>query len=284
MPLFSFLYSLTFTSIYDIINYKRKRKGKTMRELNELEIQKIKEMYERITAQHDLYADENCSCVSHFDDDDWSFQAGASKLVAIPEFADDFVVKIPFYGYSGEERDDDCYCQCKADYIWDVAIGEEKPDPWGDGICDMCDDYKVKTYTCPFEGMPLDAGNYCEAEYLAYQKAKELGVESVLAEVYPLSLGVDDEVWIQQKVEKLGLYFQVSPEQEKSLRDALGDKYITSPFSDSIAISIIENEGLDFFNKFQDFIKDNELNDFHSANYGTNNGRLMFLDYSGYST
>lgn len=178
---------------------------------------------------------------------------GASKAVLFLDGEDDYVIKVPFYGYGGEDE----VIWFNGANLYDVAVETD----W----------------------------NYCELESEVYNLALETGVEEFFASTEFLCSINDIPVYVSEKMDNVTKgYDYSSPEaEEENWRRAVnfvkGNK--GTPFSTEYIDTLIRGYGEEKVQKLIDFVSSVGISDFHPGNWGYDkNYRIRLLDYSGYSS
>ena len=182
---------------------------------------------------------------------------GASKTVLFLDGEDDYVIKIPFYGYGSRDEDED-----------DVT--------WFNGA----DLYGVDITT---------EWNYCELESEVYNLALETGVEEFFASTEFLCSIHGIPVYISEKMNNVteGYDYSSSEAEEKNWRRAVNfvKENKGTPFSTEYIDALIRGYGEEKVQKLIDFVSSLGISDFHPGNWGYDrNYRIRLLDYSGYSS
>ncbi len=213
--------------------------------------------------------------------DDYIIKNGASKMVLVPtDDKLDFVVKMPFNGYL--EGDTDIgYCCEASDEQYENAYCEGE---YCNCCYESCPFYNAEkgTYKNEFSG-----GDYCKIECDVYEKAEEEGLAELFAKteyIYTTESGV--KVYKQKKVKCPDDYTDKEfSDKTNETYNSISSNYNYKVFSESFTKAIIEYYGFDTFKKLADFIDDNGLDDFHSANVGYGEkGEPILFDYSGYES
>ena len=180
---------------------------------------------------------------------------GASKTVLFLDGEDDYVIKIPFYGYGSRDEDED--------------------------------------YVAWFSGANLGGieseWDYCELESRVYDLALESEVEEFFASTEFLCCINDIPVYVSEKMDHTCNYNDYSneTEEEETWRRAVDfvKEHKDTPFSTEYIDALIRGYGEEKVQKLIDFVSSLGISDFHSGNWGYDrNYRIRLLDYSGYSS
>lgn len=184
------------------------------------------------------------------------WDTGASKVVLFPTDKEtDFVVKIPF------SHDAEYISRCEYDENFDpdsaLFEGAAEPDGW----------------------------DYCEAETIYYNHAKEEGIEFAFLKIERIGYSKDfHPIYIQPVAEML------ESREESHKKDwaecQLASNFCTSNhlecFSDYWVADFLNCYGKEAYKKLHDFLSDFCIWDMHSGNLGYYNGKPVIVDYGGY--
>lgn len=198
---------------------------------------------------------------------------GKSKLVFFFPEIDDYVFKIPFRGiryYSYCGNADEWEIEYEEDYSFANSVYEEIED---DELWNIADCYSDN-----------DNNDYCGVEAVFYKAAELNHVEDAFAGTWYLCKIDGIPIYVSEKAESCGECFEPYPvgyydqvkedENLKYLLDAgLGPTNIYS-----LVRSYTYAEAI----KIADFIINNGITDLHDDNVGKRNGKLVFVDYSGF--
>lgn len=186
----------------------------------------------------------------------FSLAEGASKGVIIPKDKD-YVIKLPFFGRTYHYNNDT----------------EQAYDNFYSNISGSSD--------------------YCEAEVMIYERAKEEGLEFCFAETYCIGEVNHYPVYIQQKA-LIGIvdwdtFCEENGGEEKAtvLYDSLSKEYSITDEEygklDPIWINdFISAYDADVFDDLASFLLDNEVSDLHDENVGYIAGLPVLVDYSSF--
>lgn len=203
--------------------------------------------------------------LAHLPDDlDCKWDNGVSKVVFIFPGCD-FVIKIPFMGESEEQEEYD----------------EDYDEYYGTG----------EYIFYPFEGADdLESGDdYCLVEELRYNKALEAdnGVGEI-AQLFAHTQFVDfvngypiyrqPLCSIFADVKRYKIY---SHEKTSSTNDAC-EQIDCHCFNAEWLSDVIDYYGQDIFQKFMNFLREEDITDLHSANIGYIGDRPVLVDYSSF--
>lgn len=183
---------------------------------------------------------------------DTNVKYGLSKIV-FPCLSDNYVVKLPIKGNEVPE--------------WNDETNDYNIDENGDVISSY-DDYGY---------------NYCELETEIYQKAIDDGVAEAFAGEWEIGVVNNIPVYAQEKVTSIGDSNSgaTQADTEKILNQ---ESYCYTPI-ESVAFmaDLLKYYGEEKFLKLLDFLKKEQLSDFHNGNIGYIGERPVFVDYSGFS-
>jgi hypothetical protein len=182
---------------------------------------------------------------------------GASKAVLFLDGEDDYVIKIPFYGYGTRDEDED--------YV-----------TWFNGAS-----------LCGVDTEP--EWNYCELESVVYDLALETGVEEFFASTEFLCHVNDIPVYVSEKMDNItdGYDYSNETEEEEAWRRAVDfvKEHKGASFSTTQIEALIRGYGEEKVERLVDFISNLGVSDFHNGNWGYDkDSRIRLLDYSGYSS
>ena len=210
---------------------------------------------------------------------DWTWDDGASKLVLI--FKDlDFVIKIPFTGYSEMSEYDHCEdCEEKSEshcancpYHYN-CYGDEENEYY---------DFEFASRDATFERK----WDYCETEAWLYQKAKDNGLEICFAETALLGFVDGHPIYYQAKAQIYSDYYtstRKSHTKEEKLNTEEACRRIEGwCFNVDWLTDFLFAFGDEMFQSFMAFIKTYGIKDLHSGNVGYVDEMPVLVDYSGY--
>ena len=179
--------------------------------------------------------------------------SGASKLAIIPR-SKDYVIKIPFIG-------------CDYDY-------NEKE--------------MFSSFYCPIS----QSADYCKADIIIYNEAKEAGMEVFFAEIEQIGEVQGVPIYIQQKAQ---IFEDCVPyEDQLDALDNENDEVMTSIKSEYPKLmeeeflpplwvkDFILNYGTSTFDELVDFLQQHAVDDLHSENVGYIANMPVLVDYSGF--
>lgn len=199
----------------------------------------------------------------------FTWENGATKLVLLPR-DEDFVIKIPFTGY----WDEDDYESNMRSYERAEDRGEEPEE-----IIDT-DFYYEFTYASIDEDDP-ECWDYCRLECAIYEKAAAAGLARYFAKEEIIGY-LDDffPIYAQEKVSAFSKVYDKDIGQRTSKRcEELNVDCIHSMW----VHDFFEIYGEEEYVKLANFLKEEDLWDFHGGNIGYRNGKPILMDYSGYN-
>lgn len=184
---------------------------------------------------------------------DFLLSSGASKLAIIPK-AKDYVIKLPFAGV-------DYQCKEKDEFA---------------------------TFHCRLS----KSADYCKADIMVYNEAKDVGMEVFFAEIEQIGEVQGVPVYVQQKAEIFGDC--IPYEDQLEALDDEDDEIMTSIKSDYPYL--VEEEflpplwvkdfiliyGTSVFDELIDFLHEHEIDDLHEENVGYIANMPVLVDYSGF--
>ena len=227
--------------------------------------------------ESDLYYGNDEDCVRDYpSEESYNITCGVSKIVIIFNNKD-WVIKIPFKG--GIEDNSDCHRttgQCP------YTLASVVP-------CQDCPHHREEVDYNDYQGAVSNSiqtdeeWNYCALESKLWLAAEE---ES-LGDVFLCTIQIGEyngiPIYIQEKANTIGLYGVTQPSAE------LKGKY-TNSFSDksgfydeTFGAFLLEYYGESKLEKFFAFIEKYDISDFHRGNFGFQNNRPVFVDYSGFN-
>lgn len=177
---------------------------------------------------------------------DW-VRNGVSKVVFGWNDISDFVVKVPFIGEGYYQEDN----------------------------------FLADAYSFNCASNSKDCSDYCCTEEEVYAEAEEVGIENFFAAT-ELICEIDDvKFYIAEKAREFhwGDFPTISEDSREKAKGSDGTSLLDVSF---LGIFYEQNEDKSVDRMIQ-FLRDFELNDFHSGNLGYINDRLVFIDYSGYN-
>lgn len=220
----------------------------------------IKELLKNCSSLNELNLSNNNYediLILKMNEEEGSYVTGASKVVFIPKNKD-YVVKIPFTGYSED------------------SFFEDENGDW-------YDEYKYKE----FEG--ANNGNndwdYCLRELYIYHKAKAAKVERVfLKTIYEGTIN-DFPIYSQPKVSNFveDRYVTCSKEEIESTREKIKKKNF-NVFSPTWLFYAFNYYGEDYIFRLLSFIKEEEICDLHCGNLGWVGNKPVIVDYAGFDS
>ena len=157
-------------------------------------------------------------------------------------------------------------CIVEDDYPYVLKIGF---------VCD--EGFAGKYYTNEVE-IPLHIDNYCFLEAYLYERAKDYGVQDILAETVYLGTYLKVAMFCAVK-------FEVNPAQidddvYSCRSDYDGD--FSEDSEENIDCLLSMYGYADKTNSFWSFAQDYDLGDFHDENWGYDGDDLKCIDFSGY--
>lgn len=191
-------------------------------------------------------------------DEDFFLAEGTTKGVIIPR-GKNYVIKIPFYGK----------------YYRDYYHPEEIE--FNEFYSDISQSH-----------------DYCAAEVIIYNRAKNEGLEACFAETCCIGKVNERPIYVQQKA-SIGLIDwdifceECGGEEEAESRcNTLSDKYsITNEDEGKLDPTWINDfisaYDEDFFEVLSDFLLENEIYDLHDENVGYISGMPVLVDYSSFN-
>lgn len=201
----------------------------------------------------DEFYDESFESVTDFMDTNFFEEGvgcGATKLVLFPKEYKDIVVKIPFpgsYFYNDNEELelDDFRYAIDGKYGWD----------------------------------------YCEAEALKYNQAKERNLEFVFLKTTFIGYVHEHPIYIQPRIEETEsrrrIHTPFKLEDAEKVRSKCFEMDVEC-FSSFWINDFLNLYGEFFFRILTDFLNDCYVNDLHGSNIGYYKGKPVIFDYSGY--
>lgn len=128
--------------------------------------------------------------------------------------------------------------------------------------------------------------DYCEAEMIIYEEAKEQGFEHLFLPLEYLGRMFNYPVYVQQKVE-----IYESEGKKKYFSEDSKERYKSSKFGKTLSLPLDwkyacleEFETIEEFDRFIEYIrKEGIAIDLHQGNVGYLNKRAIIIDYGGYS-
>ena len=184
---------------------------------------------------------------------DFLLSSGASKLAIIPK-TKDYVIKLPFVGtdYKYKENDEFSAFHCRLS----------------------------------------QSADYCKADIIIYNEAKEAGMETFFAEIEQIGEVQGVPIYIQQKAQ---IFEDCVPyEDQLDALDNENDEVMTSIKSEYPDLmeeeflpplwvkDFILNYGTSTFDELVDFLQQHAVDDLHSENVGYIANMPVLVDYSGF--
>lgn len=145
-------------------------------------------------------------------------------------------------------------------------------------------------FFCPVSQSP----DYCKADIIIYNEAKEAGMEVFFAEIEEIGQIQGVSIYAQQKAEIFGDC--ISYEEQIEAFDDENDEVMTSIKSEYPRLleeeflppiwvkDFILNYGTSTFDEFVDFLQEHAVDDLHDENVGYIANMPVLVDYSGFDS
>ena len=195
-------------------------------------------------------------------------EEGATKIVFVSK-NENYVIKIPFCG--------------------------QEPDDWGSYSCsDSRYDNSFFDCGCPscyspfeFAGEP-NGWDYCKAEVLLYEKAKEAHLEKHFVKTTLIGYVNNHPIYLQQKATifndlEMSENYHYKSEEQLNRSKTLCSTNDVRCFNATWIADFIEYYDEETFLTLAYHLENNYIDDLHRSNLGYINGRPVIVDYAGYN-
>ena len=141
-------------------------------------------------------------------------------------------------------------------------------------IDDSNKDFVIKI---PFSGLEED---YCEKEVEHYEAAQEYNVPGLFAAIEYIEEWRGAPIYLQEYIRGIGA--EAEFKTLDSIESSRNSDYYYGEDDEAIYDAIEIQYSLETFDNFRSLVDDYGINDFHFGNVGYRDGRIVFVDYSGY--
>jgi hypothetical protein len=127
-----------------------------------------------------------------------------------------------------------------------------------------------------------DKWNYCELESKLWIAAQEAGLEKLFLRTMKIGMHNGSPIYIQEKADIIGLSnTSPSPESKSRFANSFSDR--RGFYDESFGAFLLDYYGEIILDKFFTFIEKYDICDFHRGNFGFQDNRPVFVDYSGFN-
>ena len=226
----------------------------------------------------DLYATDGDSCVRDYPSTESYYVTSGASKIAIIFRNKDWVIKIPYFGRV-EDNSDCCRPSGEACPHTDESVVP----------CHECPhhkddiDYTYYSGACHNTIEIEDEWNYCELESKLWIAAQEAGLEKLFLRTMKIGMHNGSPIYIQEKADIIGLSStSPSPESKSRFTNSFADRH---GFDDEFfGAFLLDYYGEIMLDKFFTFIEKYGICDFHRGNFGFQDNRPVFVDYSGFNS